>query len=164
MAWPRARLGMRGSRSGASPPSRAKRSRAGSWKSSAATASPAGAEGSGRRELADWLTRPENPLTARVMVNRIWAGHFGIGLVATENDFGRRGRPPTHPGLLDDLAHRFMAGGWSIKAMHRLIMLSATYQLSSESDSRPTRPIPPTSCSGGSPGGASTPSRSATRS
>jgi hypothetical protein len=96
---------------------------------------PSGAEGSGRRELADWLTRPENPLTARVMVNRIWAGHFGVGLVATENDFGRRGRPPTHPGLLDDLARRFMAGGWSIKAMHRLIMLSATYQLSSEYDS-----------------------------
>ena len=63
-------------------------------------------------------------MTARVMVNRIWEGHFGNGLVATENDFGRRGRRPTHPGLLDDLAHRFMAGGWSIKAMHRLIMLS----------------------------------------
>jgi Protein of unknown function (DUF1553) len=69
------------------------------------------------------------------MVNRIWAWHFGSGLVATENDFGRRGRRPTHPGLLDDLADRFMAGGWSIKGMHRLIMLSATYQLSSEYDS-----------------------------
>jgi hypothetical protein len=96
---------------------------------------PPGAEGSGRRELAHWLTRRENPLAARVMVNRIWAGHFGNGLVATENDFGRRGRRPTHPGLLDDLAHRFMSGGWSIKAMHRLIMLSATYQLASEPDS-----------------------------
>ncbi len=94
-----------------------------------------GAEGSGRLQLADWLTRPGNPLTARVMVNRIWEGHFGNGLVATENDFGRRGRRPSHPGLLDDLAHRFMAGGWSIKAMHRLIMLSSTYQLSSEYDS-----------------------------
>ena len=93
---------------------------------------PPGAAGSGRLELARWLTRPENPLTARVMVNRIWAGHFGIGLVATENDFGRRGRRPTHPGLLDDLAERFIAGGWSIKAMHRLIMLSATYQLASD--------------------------------
>ncbi|MGP0062713.1 MAG: PSD1 and planctomycete cytochrome C domain-containing protein [Isosphaeraceae bacterium] len=95
-----------------------------------------GAEGSGRLQLADWLTRPGNPMTARVMVNRIWEGHFGNGLVATENDFGRRGRRPTHPGLLDDLAHRFMAGGWSIKAMHRLIMLSSTYQLSSEYDGR----------------------------
>ncbi len=99
---------------------------------------PPGAEGSGRRELAHWLTRPENPLTARVMVNRIWSWHFGAGLVATENDFGRRGRRPTHPGLLDDLAYRLTASGWSIKAMHRLIMLSATYQLSSESDSTAT--------------------------
>ena len=95
-----------------------------------------GAEGSGRLQLADWLTRPGNPLTARVIVNRIWEGHFGNGLVATENDFGTRGRRPTHPGLLDDLAYRFMAGGWSIKAMHRLIMLSSTYQLASEYDSR----------------------------
>ena len=95
-----------------------------------------GVEGSGRLQLAQWLTRPENPLTARVMVNRIWQGHFGNGLVATENDFGKRGRRPSHPGLLDDLAHRFMAGGWSIKAMHRLIMLSSTYQLSSDYDTR----------------------------
>jgi hypothetical protein len=95
-----------------------------------------GAEGSGRLQLAEWLTRPGNPLTARVMVNRIWEGHFGNGLVATENDFGRRGKRPTHPGLLDDLANRFMAGGWSIKAMHRLIMLSSTYQLSSDYDAR----------------------------
>ena len=116
-------------------------------------------------QLADWLTRPENPLTARVMVNRIWEGHFGNGLVATENDFGRRGRPPTHPGLLDDLACRFMAGGWSIKAMHRLIMLSATYQLSSDYDS-PARPrsIPPMNSSGGSRRVASTRNRSAMRS
>ncbi len=95
-----------------------------------------GVEGSGRLQLAHWLTRPGNPLTARVMVNRIWQGHFGNGLVATENDFGQRGRRPSHPGLLDDLAYRFMAGGWSIKAMHRLIMLSSTYQLSSDYDSR----------------------------
>jgi hypothetical protein len=97
---------------------------------------PPGFDGSGRLQLAHWLTRPGNPLTARVMVNRIWAGHFGNGLVATENDFGKRGSPPTHPGLLDDLAHRFVAGGWSIKAMHRLIMLSATYQLSSAYETR----------------------------
>lgn len=93
---------------------------------------PPGAAGSGRLQLAQWLTRPGNPLTARVMVNRIWKDHFGNGLVATENDFGRRGKAPTHPGLLDDLAHRFTAGGWSVKAIHRLIMLSATYQLSGD--------------------------------
>ena len=95
---------------------------------------PPEATGSGRLELAHWLTRPANPLTARVMVNRIWSDHFGDGLVPTENDFGKRGRPPSHPGLLDDLAHRFMEGGWSVKAMHRMIMLSATYGLSGDHD------------------------------
>lgn len=87
--------------------------------------------GSGRRQLAEWLTRPENPLTARVMVNRIWQYHFGRGLVLTPNDFGVRGLPPTHPELLDHLAVRFVRGSWSVKAMHRLIMLSATYQQAS---------------------------------
>ena len=89
------------------------------------------ANGSGRLELAGWITRPENPLTSRVMVNRIWQYHFGRGLVTTPNDFGLRGRPPTHPELLDYLATRFVESGWSIKAMHRLIMNSATYQQSS---------------------------------
>jgi hypothetical protein len=88
--------------------------------------------GSGRLELANWLTAESNPLTARVMVNRIWQHHFGVGIVATPNDFGNRGKPPTHPKLLDYLADRFMRDGWSIKKMHRLIMLSKTYQLSSE--------------------------------
>src|SRR5262249_48371397 len=83
---------------------------------------------SGRFELAEWLTRPENSLTARVMVNRIWQYHFGRGLVKTPNDFGIRGLPPTHPELLDHLATLFIRSGWSVKAMHRLIMLSATYQ------------------------------------
>lgn len=87
--------------------------------------------GSGRLQLADWLTRPENPLTARVMVNRIWQHHFGEGLVRTPNDFGERGERPTHPELLDDLAARFVESGWSVKAIHRLIMLSAVYQQSS---------------------------------
>ncbi|MGI8980682.1 MAG: DUF1553 domain-containing protein [Pirellulaceae bacterium] len=87
--------------------------------------------GSGRLELASWLTRPENPLTARVMVNRIWQHHFSHGLVATENDFGTRGAKPTHPELLDYLASRFQADGWSIKKMHRRMMLSGFYQLSS---------------------------------
>jgi hypothetical protein len=96
---------------------------------------PAGA-GSGRLELARWLTRPENPLTARVMVNRIWQHHFGAGLVATPNDFGARGRAPTHPELLDYLASRFRDEGWSIKGVHRWIMQSQVYQLSSSVDPR----------------------------
>jgi Protein of unknown function (DUF1553)/Protein of unknown function (DUF1549)/Planctomycete cytochrome C/Concanavalin A-like lectin/glucanases superfamily len=85
-------------------------------------------EGSGRRQLADWLARRDHPLTARVMVNRIWQHHFGEGLVRTPNDFGTRGERPTHPELLDHLAARFMDSGWSIKAMHRLIMMSSAYQ------------------------------------
>ena len=84
--------------------------------------------GSGRLAMAEWLTRPSNPLTARVMVNRIWQHHFGRGIVATENDFGTRGQPPTHPQLLDWLATRFIRSGWSVKAIQRLIMASATYQ------------------------------------
>ena len=90
--------------------------------------------GSGRLELAQWLTRPDNPLTARVMVNRIWQYHFGRGLVKTPNDFGVRGLPPTHPELLDHLATRFVTRGWSVKSMHRLIMLSSTYQQSSPAE------------------------------
>jgi hypothetical protein len=92
-------------------------------------------DSSGRLELADWLTRPEHPLTARVMVNRIWQHHFGRGIVGTPSNFGLRGEEPTHPELLDWLASRFIASGWSIKALHRLIVLSATYQLASNDDS-----------------------------
>lgn len=88
--------------------------------------------GSGRRELANWLASKSNPLTARVMVNRVWQQHFGQGLVATPNNFGRRGEAPTHPELLDYMASRFMAEGWSIKKLHRLIMTSNTYQMSSK--------------------------------
>ncbi len=90
--------------------------------------------GSGRAQLAEWLTGPQNPLFARVMVNRIWLGHFGHGLVATPNDFGTRGAPPTHPELIDHLATKFIEGGWSVKAMHRLIMFSAAYQQSGQSE------------------------------
>ena len=95
---------------------------------------PANVHGSGRLELSRWITDPANPLTARVMVNRLWQYHFGAGIVATPSDFGKQGRPPSHPELLDYLAHRFVAGGWSIKAMHRLIMTSRTYQLASSDD------------------------------
>jgi hypothetical protein len=91
---------------------------------------------SGRLQLARWLVRREHPLTSRVMVNRIWRWHFGRGLVRTPDNFGRLGEPPTDPPLLDWLAHRFVDGGWSVKAMHRLIMLSATYQMSSAHDAR----------------------------
>ena len=93
------------------------------------------AVGSGRLELARAIARPDNPLTARVMVNRIWLDHFGAGLVATPSDFGLRSDPPSHPELLDYLAASFVRGGWSIKAVHRAIMLSNAYQ--QQSDERP---------------------------
>ena len=91
--------------------------------------------GSGRLDLAAAIVRPDNPLTARVMANRVWAHHFGAGLVRTPSDFGVRADPPTHPELLDWLAKRFVADGWSVKQLHRRIMLSATYQ--QESGARP---------------------------
>jgi hypothetical protein len=84
-----------------------------------------------RIDLARWLTRPDHPLTARVLVNRIWQHHFGRGIVETPNDFGLRGAPPTHPDLLDWLATEFVTHGWSIKHLHRLMVLSSTYQQSS---------------------------------
>jgi len=101
---------------------------------------PTNTKGSGRLELARWLTDAQNPLTARVMVNRVWHFHFGKGLVATPSDFGKQGEPPSHPELLDYLAARFIDSGWSIKAMHRLIMTSRVYQLSSHAESTTTDP------------------------
>ncbi len=89
-----------------------------------------------RSGLANWIARPENPLTARVMVNRIWQWHFGTGLVETASDFGRTGSKPTHPDLLDWLAAEFVRSGWSIKKIHRLLVLSATYRQSSKIDRR----------------------------
>ncbi len=93
-----------------------------------------GGPASGRLALADWLSRTENPLTARVMVNRIWRWHFGAGLVRTPDNFGRLGERPTHPELLDWLAIRFVESGWSVKAMHRLILSSAAYRMSGRHD------------------------------
>ena len=100
------------------------------------------ARSTGRRAaLAQWITRPDNPLTARVLVNRIWQRHFGRGLVATASDFGHLGELPTHPELLDWLAHDFVSHGWSLKRLHRLIVTSATYRQSS---------VPPSSVAGAS--------------
>ena len=94
---------------------------------------PSGLNSTGRRSaLANWLTDPKNPLPARVMVNRIWNYHFGRGIVATPGDFGRMGSRPTHPELLDYLAATFVEDGWSMKKLHRMILLSNTYQQSSD--------------------------------
>jgi mono/diheme cytochrome c family protein len=93
-------------------------------------------KGSGRLELAEAIADRRNPLTARVMVNRIWQHHFGQGIVRTPSNFGQLGDRPSHPELLDYLAYRFMEASWSIKAMHREIMLSTTYALSAEYSAR----------------------------
>src|SRR5262249_50646021 len=80
-----------------------------------------------RRRFPEWLADPRNPLPARVMANRVWHYHFGTGLVSTPNDFGASGSKPSHPELLDWLASELIARGWSVKALHRLIVNSATY-------------------------------------
>ncbi len=92
---------------------------------------PAAPESTRRAGLARWLADPANPLPARVMVNRVWHYHFGRGIVATPGDFGFNGAPPSHPELLDWLASAYVAGGWRLKPIHRLIVLSATYRQSS---------------------------------
>ncbi len=95
---------------------------------------PAHGESSGRRRaLAEWIASPKNPLTARVMVNRLWQWHFGRGIVRSPNNFGLQGDPPTHPELLDWLAAEFVEHGWSLKHIHRLILASNTYRMSSAS-------------------------------
>lgn len=92
-------------------------------------------ESSGRRKvLADWIASPDNPLTARVMVNRVWQYHFGRGLVRSSSNFGYMGTPPTHPELLDWLASEFVKNGWKLKPLHRLIVTSNTFRMSSQSD------------------------------
>ena len=109
-----------------------------------------GVNSTGRRTaLAKWLTDPENPLTARVMVNRIWHYHFGKGIVGTPSDFGIMGERPSHPELLDWLAREFVRSGWSMKQMHRLIMTSAVYRQSSEFNEEAAEGrIPATGCCG----------------
>lgn len=92
--------------------------------------------GSGRLQLAQWLTSPKNPLTARVFVNRVWQWHFGQGLVRSPSDFGLRGEEPTHPQLLDWLTSEFIRSGWSLKNLHRLIMSSRVYGLSSNDNTK----------------------------
>jgi hypothetical protein len=97
----------------------------------------ADAKTSGRRRvLADWITAKDNPRTARVMANRLWQFHFGRGIVRSSNDFGLQGTPPTHPELLDWLATEFTSRGWRMKTMHKLIMLSNTYRMSSTANPR----------------------------
>jgi len=94
--------------------------------------SPVGSESSGRRELAEWLTTPNHPLTSRTIVNRAWRWHFGAGLVRTPDNLGLTGEPPSNQALLDWLADRFVHSGWSLKRLHRSIMLSSTYQMSTD--------------------------------
>ncbi len=105
--------------------------------------------GSGRLELAQSIINPNNPLTARVLVNRVWLHHFDQGIVLTPDDFGNQSDPPSHPEMLDYLAARFMREGWSIKKLHRLIMLSNTYQESSATNPAMRRSIRKTASSGG---------------
>jgi hypothetical protein len=104
---------------------------------------PEGGQTTGRRlALARWIARPENPLTARVIVNRLWHYHFGRGLVATPSDFGTMGEEPSHPELLDWLASELVARGWSLKAMHRLIVESSTYRRSGRWDAEAAKADP----------------------
>jgi cytochrome c553 len=99
----------------------------------------ANSSASGRRDLADWIADPKNPLTSRVIVNRVWQGHFGNGLVRTPDNFGVRGEPPDHPELLDWLAARLLSDGWSLKKLHRLIVLSEAYRMAVAEDERNAR-------------------------
>ena len=94
---------------------------------------------SGRLELARWLTGPRNPLSARVIVNRVWRWHFGQGLVRSVNNFGRLGESPSHPELLDWLATRFIEDGWSLKTLHKHLLMSQLYQMSDAWDKKAAR-------------------------
>ena len=105
---------------------------------------PLATPGSGRLELARRITAPGNPLTARVIVNRVWKAHFGEGLVPTPDDFGAMGRTPSNPDLLDHLATRFVREGWSLKRLHREIVLSSAYRMSSRPDDTQAERLDPT--------------------
>jgi hypothetical protein len=96
------------------------------------SALPPSDQSSGRLALAKWISSPENPLFARVIVNRVWYHHFGRGLISTTNDFGKQGSAPTHPELLDYLTKQFLAEGFSMKKLHKRLMLSRVYQISSD--------------------------------
>ncbi len=96
-------------------------------------------DGSGRLQLAEAMVSPENPLVARVLVNRLWKHHFGSGVVATTDNFGKAGMRPSHPQLLDYLAGRLIEGGWSLKQMHRLMLLSSSYRMSSRASEESSR-------------------------
>jgi len=122
------------------------------------------AKQSGRLELAQWLTSSDNPLTARVMANRVWYHLFGAGLVETVDNFGVLGEQPSHPQLLDTLAVDFMKGGWSVKKLVRSIVLSHSYQMSSDHDVANYAADPENRLVCASIVAAWTPSRSATRS
>ena len=99
-----------------------------------------GPKESGRRQLADWIASPQNPLTARVIVNRVWLHVFGRGLVESADDFGKMGMKPSHPELLDDLAARFVKNGWSIKGLIRELVMSRAYQMSSATAAQSSDP------------------------
>ncbi len=103
---------------------------------------PAQFTGSGRVQIAEWLTRADNPLVARVMMNRAWMWHFGEGIVSTPDNFGRMGGRPSNPDLLDYLATQLVSNGWSLKTMHRAMMLSSTYRMATDSDSKSTAADP----------------------
>lgn len=107
------------------------------------TSAPTSETSGRRRAFAAWVASPENPLTARVMANRIWQHHFGNGIVKTTSDFGRAGTLPAHPKLLDWLAAEFIENGWSIKKLHRTIMLSQTYQMSSRAENAKADAVDP---------------------
>ncbi len=118
--------------------------------------SPIGARSAGRRRvLAEWIASPRNMLTARVIVNRVWQHHFGRGIVRSANNFGELGTPPTHPELLDWLALWLIDHDWQLKPLHRLIMTSSAYHMSSSGTNERWRSIPRTTCSGGSTCGGS---------
>src|SRR5262249_41184956 len=104
---------------------------------------PASGSTGRRLTLARWIASPQNPLTARVAVNRIWLHHFGQGWDKTTGDFGHAGSPPTHPQLLDWLASEFIESGWSVKRLHKLILLSNTYQMSSRADNADAATVDP---------------------